>query len=887
MSLESRLSALVLAIAIDIKALTSGKVSVVAGKGLSTNDYTTAEKNQLAGLQGALDLKAPLASPAFTGAPTVPTAAAGTNTSQAASTAFVLTAVSSAISSLVTTAPATLDTLNELAAALGNDPNFATTITTALSLKAPTHNPTFTGRVMIPEGTAANPGLAFSGDGAPDTGFYHISDGFFGATCNTQTVAVFGPDGVELRGSPTAPDSATGNNTTRIANTKFVTAATAAVMTAVNAKANGNIVLAAGTDLNTIVTTGFYRLNAPLVNGPAGAGGYGQMIVSKGSNTVLQILADHDAGNVYSRVAVGAEVVGPFTFTAWTRGVNADVSGKLLFGVIAPSEGDLAKASLSSLLEVRGNSATNSAAYMLFHRPGAFAAGFGLDVDNKWKVGGWSYGARAYALYHEGNKPAKADVGLGNVDNTSDANKPVSTAQRAAIDSKALDDQQNLLPNGGLQLGLLGWTTNVGMSTDLSAYWGSVAVATGLGPGIYVANSTSMECAGSTQYTISGDSLFLGTNITGETYFDFEIRNAAGAVILDSDQTAIVGGHDFSDDPNRRLEHKFTVTTPAAAKTMTVRFVANVATGSNVTVGFRRVKVQRGASVGSWSDEATVRYLLSLVDLKLSRSVNTANGTDLNSLTTTGFYRLNGPLVNAPAGSGEYGQMIVSKGSNTLMQIMSDHNNGNSYVRTAVGTTDTGPWTWTAWGAVIYGRNLKTVNGQSVVGAGNVQINATDFLVAKKNSQLNYGSAAVQSESDTGDALIAMHCAGASAFTWRHGRGIAGVRAEDASNALAPVVMSAAVTSSIDAAQTLVLAASASKEYPSFAGILVVTDISGLAAMRMYMCGGGTATLVASHGAMDDFTISYLSSISGYIVFNPGATARTISVLAIRTRGWA
>ncbi|WP_256672122.1 hypothetical protein [Pseudomonas sp. o96-267] len=75
---------------------------------------------------------APLASPGFSGTPTVPTAAAGTNTAQAASTAFVQTA----IAALVASSPAALDTLNELAAALGNDPNFAATMTNALASKA-------------------------------------------------------------------------------------------------------------------------------------------------------------------------------------------------------------------------------------------------------------------------------------------------------------------------------------------------------------------------------------------------------------------------------------------------------------------------------------------------------------------------------------------------------------------------------------------------------------------------------------------------------------------------------------------------------------------------------------------------------------------------------
>lgn len=90
------------------------------------------------------------ASPAFTGVPTAPTATAGTNTTQLATTAFVQTAVSG----IVDAAPATLDTLNELAAALGDDPNFATTISTQIGTKAPINSPTFTGTPAAPTATA-------------------------------------------------------------------------------------------------------------------------------------------------------------------------------------------------------------------------------------------------------------------------------------------------------------------------------------------------------------------------------------------------------------------------------------------------------------------------------------------------------------------------------------------------------------------------------------------------------------------------------------------------------------------------------------------------------------------------------------------------------------
>ena len=102
-------------------------------------------------------------SAALTGTPTAPTATAGTNTTQVATTAFVETATAN----LVDSAPGTLNTLNELAAALGDDENFSTTVTNNIATKAP---------------------LASAA----------------------------------LTGTPTAPTASTGTNTTQIATTAFV-----------------------------------------------------------------------------------------------------------------------------------------------------------------------------------------------------------------------------------------------------------------------------------------------------------------------------------------------------------------------------------------------------------------------------------------------------------------------------------------------------------------------------------------------------------------------------------------------------------------------------------------------------------------------------------------
>ncbi|MDY9461417.1 phage tail protein [Escherichia coli] len=89
---------------------------------------------------------APKASPTFTGTPKAPTPAAGSNTTQVATTAFV----QAALTALINGAPATLDTLKEIAAAINNDPNFSTTINNALALKAPLSSPALTGTPTAP-----------------------------------------------------------------------------------------------------------------------------------------------------------------------------------------------------------------------------------------------------------------------------------------------------------------------------------------------------------------------------------------------------------------------------------------------------------------------------------------------------------------------------------------------------------------------------------------------------------------------------------------------------------------------------------------------------------------------------------------------------------------
>lgn len=104
------------------------------------------EAPQLAALEDAIELRALSLSPALLGTPTAPTAAPGTNSDQIATTAFVKVA----LDALIAAAPGAMDTLNELAEALGDGPNFANAIAGLIGTKAPLNNAPLTGAPTAP-----------------------------------------------------------------------------------------------------------------------------------------------------------------------------------------------------------------------------------------------------------------------------------------------------------------------------------------------------------------------------------------------------------------------------------------------------------------------------------------------------------------------------------------------------------------------------------------------------------------------------------------------------------------------------------------------------------------------------------------------------------------
>ena len=124
------------------------------------------------------------------------------NSTKVANTAFVKTAVAN----LVATAPAALDTLNELALALGNDPNFATTVTSSLATKAPLASPALTGIPVAPTATAG-------------TITTQLATTEFVTNADNLKAPLVSP---ALTGIPVAPTAVANTSTTQLATTAFV-----------------------------------------------------------------------------------------------------------------------------------------------------------------------------------------------------------------------------------------------------------------------------------------------------------------------------------------------------------------------------------------------------------------------------------------------------------------------------------------------------------------------------------------------------------------------------------------------------------------------------------------------------------------------------------------
>lgn len=161
-------------------------------------------EDEFAQVKTVVDVKADINSPALTGTPTVPTASAGTNTTQAANTAFVTTAVANGKVS-----PALTGTPTAPTASASTD---STQIATTAFVQDQKASPAFTGTPTAPTASASTD------------------------TTQIATTAFVQDQKASpaFTGTPTAPTASAGTNTTQIATTAYVETAKTAAITSAN-----------------------------------------------------------------------------------------------------------------------------------------------------------------------------------------------------------------------------------------------------------------------------------------------------------------------------------------------------------------------------------------------------------------------------------------------------------------------------------------------------------------------------------------------------------------------------------------------------------------------------------------------------------------------------
>lgn len=109
-------------------------------------------------------------------------------------------------------------------------------------------------RLVLSEGSPGAPSLTFENDGAPDTGLYHVADGQFGITCNSQPIVGFAPDGTRFTSNVFGPTPAAGDSSTRFATTEWV-------LSALSSSSIGQIVF----EPRTTARAGFLKANGSLL----------------------------------------------------------------------------------------------------------------------------------------------------------------------------------------------------------------------------------------------------------------------------------------------------------------------------------------------------------------------------------------------------------------------------------------------------------------------------------------------------------------------------------------------------------------------------------------------------------------------------------------------
>ncbi len=257
---------------------------------------------------------------------------------------------------------------------------------------------------------------------ASGSGVAELSSGVLSTTATTGTGNVVKAASPALTGTPTAPTASQGNNSTQLATTAYVDTGL-------------------GTKSATLNDTG----SGESVIGNASTGKLKKLI----AGTNITLTPATDSITIAATAGGTGDVVGPASSVDSQVALFDSTTGKLLKAASISGIASLSSGVLSAASTTGTGSVVLAGSPALTGNPTAPTQ---TQADNSTKIATTSYvdtglatkeptiTAGTTSQYYRGDKTFqtldKAAVGLGNVDNTSDANKPISTATQTALDNK-------------------------------------------------------------------------------------------------------------------------------------------------------------------------------------------------------------------------------------------------------------------------------------------------------------------------------------------------------------------------------------------------------------------------------------------------------------------
>ena len=165
-------------------------------------------------------------------------------------------------------------------------------------------------------------------------------------------------------------------------------------------------------------------------------------------------------------------------------------------------------------------------------------------------------------------------------------------------------NRRNLLPNGGPEALLRGWTGSATWAVNTNNSEGAYFLCTPTASGTFVLTSDAIPMEAAVALTLAYE-----TRNTGATsYCDIQCYDAAGANLMDSGQNAAASGTVWGD----RASRAFTLTTPANTASVRVRLVC-VATSASYRARIRQIKLEKGATWSAYSNDASVAQAFSAI----------------------------------------------------------------------------------------------------------------------------------------------------------------------------------------------------------------------------------------------------------------------------------